>query len=342
MFAKEKPKVYFTADISSAGVQKVYEMIKGDVTGKKIAIKVHFGEEGNQNFLKPELIKDLAVKLNATLVETNVLYVSKRRYTESHIQLAIEHGFDFCPIDILDSEGETVIPIEGGKHYKEVKAGSHLDNYDSYIIFSHFKGHGMSGFGGAIKNVGMGLASVAGKMAQHSSSFPTVAKEKCTKCGACEKKCPAGAITIDPEVKIDTSKCIGCGQCIGVCYKDRVYGVPWSSTDNNTFMERLVEYTLGIIKNRNVVYINVLANISPDCDCAKNARKPFMKDIGIVAGTDIVAVEKASHDLVDKAHKCKDTFLKENSVSGKRQIEYAYKLGLGNKKYVLVDLDKKK
>jgi len=145
LFAKEKPKVYFTADISSAGVQKVYEMIKGDVTGKKIAIKVHFGEEGNQNFLKPELIKDLAVKLNATLVETNVLYVSKRRYTESHIQLAIEHGFDFCPIDILDSEGETVIPIEGGKHYKEVKAGSHLDNYDSYIIFSHFKGHGMLG-----------------------------------------------------------------------------------------------------------------------------------------------------------------------------------------------------
>jgi uncharacterized Fe-S center protein len=335
----KKSKVFFTKDISSAGVIKIYDYIKENVNGK-VGIKVHFGEEGNSNYLKPDLIKGLTLKLNASLVETNVLYVGKRRYTASHVQLAKDHGFDFATIDIMDSEGDKELVAKDCKNYKVVKVGKHIDNYDSFIIFSHFKGHGLSGFGGAIKNVSMGFASVSGKMAMHASAVPTTNNSKCTKCGLCLSQCPVGAISLNP-LRIDTAKCIGCGKCIGEC-QFRAINVPWSSTEQGVFLERLVEYAKTIIEYKsNIVYINVLANISKDCDCSARAGKPFISDIGILASTDIVAIEKASHDMVDKAHNCKDAFLKENSVSGKNQIEYAWKLGMGNKEYILINIDKK-
>ena len=328
--------VYFTSEISAEGVLKVFEKIERNISGN-VAIKVHFGEEGNQNYLRPNLVEKLSRKTNATLVETNVLYVGPRRYTESHIALARKHGFTFAPIDILDSEGEAELPVTGLKHFTKVRVGSHINNYSTYIIFSHFKGHGSAGFGGAIKNVSMGMAAISGKMAMHASSVPLVSPSKCSNCGICPAQCPAGAITLNP-VKIDAAKCIGCGKCIGIC-PDRVYNVPWSSTESSVFLERLVEYAYGITKGRNVLYINVLANISKGCDCSRYAPKPFMDDIGILASTDIVAIEKASHDLIDNAHQCDDTFLKVNSVSGKNQIEYAYKLGMGNKNYRIINLD---
>jgi len=329
--------VYFTSDISSAGVVKIFDYLKENIHGN-VAIKVHFGEEGNTNFLKADLIKELTLKLNATLVETNVLYVSKRRYTDSHIELAKAHGFDFAPIDIMDAEGDKEISAKGCKHYKNVKVGSHIDNYDSFIIFSHFKGHGSAGFGGAIKNISMGFASVAGKMALHASAVPSTKDNKCTRCGICVKECPAGAISIEP-LAIDTAKCIGCGKCIGEC-KFGAITVPWGSTAQGVFLERLVEYAKTIVEYKsNMIYINVLANISKDCDCSRRASKPFLDDIGILASTDIVALEKASHDLVDKAHQCGDAFLKENSVSGKNQIYYAHQLGMGDTTYVIVNID---
>ncbi|MBN2461162.1 MAG: DUF362 domain-containing protein [Candidatus Cloacimonetes bacterium] len=334
----EKPEpaeVFFTSDISPEGVLKVFEKISAEVTGK-VAIKVHFGEEGNETYLKPELVKDLVLKLDATLVETNVLYVGKRRYTDSHIKLAIDHGFDFAPIDILDSEGEKVIPVNLN-HYHEIKVGSHMDDYDSFIIFSHFKGHGLSGFGGAIKNTSMGLASIAGKMALHASTIPVYNPDACILCGICVDQCPGNAISLNPLV-IDPDKCIGCGTCIGIC-PVRAFGVPWNSTSRSVFLERLVEYAKGVSDNYNTVYINVLANITTHCDCSSRSRPPFMEDICILASTDIVAIEKASHDLVDKHYKSDDTFLQVNSVSGKNQIEYASKINLGNKSYRLIDLD---
>ena len=216
--AADESIVYFCKDITPENILKLYEALGVKQEGK-IGLKVHFGEEGNQNFLNPELLRPLVEKVNPTFVETNVLYVGKRRYTDSHIALAKEHGFTFAPIDILDDEGETEIPAEGLKHYTKVKTGSHFNNYDNYIIYSHFKGHGSAGFGGAIKNVSMGLASPGGKMAMHATNFPTtVDPEACVNCQRCVGQCPAKAITITENGPvIDTTKCIGCAKCIAEC-----------------------------------------------------------------------------------------------------------------------------
>jgi uncharacterized protein len=333
---EEASSVYFTSDISTEGVQKVFDSLSTEFSGRT-GIKVHFGEDGNQNFIDPELLKSLVEKLNGSFVETNVLYSSKRRITESHIDLAKEHGFGYAPIDILDAEGEKELPVKG-KYFDKIYVGSHLDNYDDLVIVSHFKGHGLAGFGGAIKNVAMGLAAIPGKMAMHASSMPVYDTSSCISCGMCVSQCPVDAITLNPLV-IDMDKCIGCGKCIGTCptYTMRV---PWGSTDNNTFNERLVEYAGGIIKHYPMVYINLLINISKDCDCGAHAAPPFISDIGIVASRDIVALEKASLDLVNKAYGHDDTFSEMTGTSGKNQIEYAYKLGLGNINYQLINVDK--
>jgi hypothetical protein len=334
--SEKSSTVYFTKDISAAGVMKVYEQVSANVNGK-VGIKVHFGEEGNQNYIDPELLRTLVEKLDARFVETNVLYRGKRRITESHIQLAQEHGFGYAPIDILDSEGEKEIAVSG-KHFKKVSVGSHLDNYDNLVIVSHFKGHGLSGFGGAIKNVGMGLAAIPGKMAIHASSVPDYTPATCISCQACLKECPVNAITLDPLV-IDLTKCIGCGKCIGTCptYTMRV---PWGDSDKNVFNERLVEYAKGINDNYKMVYINLLINISKDCDCSGKAASPFMADIGILASTDIVAIEKASLDLIQNAHEHEENAAVTKMTGGKDQIEYASKLGMGNKNYQLINIDK--
>jgi uncharacterized protein len=327
--------VFYTKEISPEGLLKVFALAENELSGK-IGFKVHFGEEGNTNFISPELMKPLVEKLEATFVETNVLYVSKRRYTESHIKLARDHGFTYAPIDILDAVGDTAIAVNT-KHYTKVLTGANFYNYDSYVIFSHFKGHGSAGFGGAIKNVSMGMASIAGKMALHASDIPGVLPDKCISCGACVKQCPVNAITLNP-LKIDKDKCIGCGKCIGEC-PVQAFRIPWGSTEESVFLERLVEYAQVLASERKMVYVNVLANISKSCDCARHAPPPFLPDIGILVSTDMVAIEKASHDLVDKACDCDDAFVKAGNPSGKYQIEYAAKSGLGNKEYKLVNVD---
>ncbi len=325
--------VYFTKQITPEAVQRIYARLENKPQGK-IGIKVHFGEEGNRNFLPATLIKDLCLQLNASLVETNVLYGGQRGSTESHIALAKRHGFDYAPIDILDAEGNLAYDCDL-EHFSKVYTGSHFADYDGYLIFSHFKGHGQSGFGGAIKNISMGMASKQGKRFLHRGNYPVYDESKCIECNLCVTSCPTGAITIQP-VNINHLDCTACGKCISVCPQG-VFSSPPEGRD--AFMERLVEYSKVLTEKKPMAYINVLANISSACDCFSRAPKPFLADIGILASNDIVALEKASHDLVDQAHNCDDTFLKEVSVSGKRQISYAAELGMGSTGYHLVDID---
>jgi uncharacterized protein len=335
---KGKVKVYFTKNITPDAVVKIYEKIKHGVTGKKIGFKVHFGESKNVTYIKSHMPEKLVKKLNATLIETNVLYVGKRRYTKSHIALAKKFGWTYAPIHILDSDGQLELDVNF-KHYKKVRVGKGIDKYDSLVIFSHFKGHTSAGFGGAIKNVSMGLASIGGKMAMHASEIPKIPHpEKCINCKKCVKECPANAITLNP-VKINKKKCIGCGKCIGVCPL-KLFKIPWRSTKKNVFHERLVEYAKAISMHKNMVYINVLKNITSKCDCKREAQKPFMKDIGILASTDMLAIDKASFDLVNKTYGCKDTFKKVVGVSPKVQFEYGKIIKLGSTEYTLVDIDK--
>lgn len=329
----DAPRVYFSRRITPEAVTELYARLERKPAGK-IALKVHFGEEGNRNLLPASLCEKLCRELNATLVETNVLYGGQRGRTESHIALAKRHGFTFAPIEIIDAEGNLAYDCRL-RHFSKVYTGSRFEDYDGYVVFSHFKGHGMSGFGGAIKNIAMGLASKQGKRFLHSGNYPVYDQTKCIECGLCVSSCPEEAITIRP-VNIDHLKCVACGKCAAVCPAG-VYRVP--PDEQEDFLERLVEYAAVLTAKRPMVYINVLANISSQCDCFSSAPKPFLPDLGILASTDLVALEKASHDLVDQAHKCDDAFLKEISVSGKRQIEYAAELGLGKADYVLVDID---
>lgn len=329
--------VYFCKDITPENILKLYEALGVKQEGK-IGLKVHFGEDGNQNYLNPELLRPLVERVHPTFVETNVLYVSKRRFTEQHIALAKEHGFTFAPIDILDADGEIEYDAQGLKHFKKVKTGSHFENYDSYIIYSHFKGHGSAGFGGAIKNVSMGFASPGGKMAMHASNVPGIHHGKdCVHCNRCVQQCPANAITItDLGPVIDSSKCLGCAKCIAEC------GLGIFSPDGHTqgqdFLERLVEYAKVFSEKRPMVYINVMDNISKTCDCSAKAPAPFMEKIGAVASTDIVAVDLACHQLCAKKQHTEDAFKDVNNVSGLGQCEYAAKLGMGSTKYVLIDV----
>ena len=335
--ADDEVIVYFCKDITPENILKLYEALGVKQEGK-IGLKVHFGEDGNQNFLNPELLRPLVKKTNATFVETNVLYVSKRRFTDQHIALAKEHGFNFAPIDILDADGEIEYDAKGLKHFDKIKTGSHFANYDAYIIYSHFKGHGSAGFGGAIKNVSMGFASPGGKMAMHASNVPAVRNgHKCVHCNRCVQQCPANAIVLtEGGPVIDSSKCLGCAKCIAECG----FGIfsPDKFSSGEDFLEKLVEYAKVFVEQKPMVFINVMDNISKTCDCSAKAPKPFMDKIGAVASTDIVAVDMVCHELCAKKQKTEDAFKDVNDVSGLGQCEYAAKLGMGKTKYVLVDV----
>ncbi|MCL2291310.1 MAG: DUF362 domain-containing protein [Bacteroidetes bacterium] len=335
----EPANVYFTSDISPEGVMRLFEYIKDNVQGDNIGIKVHFGEDGNTYFVPATMIEPLCAALNATLVETNVAYKGRRDNTETHIQLARDHGFTFAPIDILCDGGTLEVPVVGGRHFQTALLGKNLENYSTIVYFTHFKGHGGSGFGGCIKNASMGMATPLGKRLMHKNDFPQTKPKNCNDCGLCVRDCPEDAITLEP-LEINLNKCSGCGMCITACPR-RAIVRPADDEKTRIFLEKLVEYAKPAVELVNSVYFNIIMTVSPSCDCASNPREPFISDIGILASTDIVAIEAAAHDLVDKAHQCDDAFMSVNSVSGKHQIDYAEQLGMGTKRYKLIDIDKK-
>jgi uncharacterized protein len=331
IYSKSMAKVYFSQDIET-----ILNQIDLSRLGKKVGIKVHFGEKGCNTYLDPALAQKVYEKIVATgreaaLVECNVLYQGSRTNRADHLRTAQEHGFD-CPIDILDGElGQDSTDLDG------CQVGAGLLNYDSLVVLSHFKGHEFAGFGGAIKNVGMGLGSRQGKLDMHSTVKPSVNTENCIGCGVCASHCDVAAISLATgKAEIDNNKCVGCAMCIAVCPVNAV-SIPWGSRTTEDLQKRIAEYAAAILKHLpNSIFINVLQKITPQCDCMDINQEPLMDDVGILASDDIVSIEQASLDLANEHSHGK--FAKINPVDKAKQIELAEKLQLGESRYELIKI----
>ncbi len=283
-----KSKVYFTHEISSEKLLEIYKKLGVELKGK-VAVKVHSGEKGNQNYLKPLFYKDIIDYVNGTVVECNTAYDGARNTSEKHLKLLEEHEWSkYYNVDLLDKDAELELPVKEGKHLKVNYVGKNIENYDSMLVLSHFKGHPMGGFGGALKNISIGLASSHGKENIHGAGKPE-------------------------EI--------------------------WTA-DHDSFLESMAEADKTIMDyEKNIVFINVMANMSVDCDCCAVAEDPCMKDIGILASTDPVALDQACIDLVyNSSDSGKDHLIERiESRNGIHTIEAAEKLKVGTRKYDLIE-----
>ncbi len=324
-----KAKVYFIK-------LNELEKIKGLLPAfrRPLGIKIHFGEEGNITHLPASLVKPIAAMVaDPTFVETSVLYKSPRRTARGHRRVALSHGFDFAPIDFLDGEtGDDCQEIEiNGQHFKKCYLGAGLDKYQSLLVISHFKGHGGAKFGGALKNLGMGLACRRGKLAQHASTKHKVNPEKCIACGQCLANCPVNAIAYNQagKAEINQAICISCSKCISVCPREAI-AIPWASTASQVLQEKIAEYALAGSRDKQCFFINFLVNLTPECDCQNKELKKLTADIGILASSDPVAIDQASYDLVLKQH---PDFKDYNA---EYQLQHGAKMGLGEREYELI------
>ena len=292
----EKSKVYFTKEITPESLIKIYENVGKELTGK-VAVKISTGEPGGHNFLNPKLIKELVNKLNGTIVECNTAYSGRRNTTEEHWKAIKEHGFmDIAKVDIMDEEGDMSLPVRKGLHLKENYVGAHLAKYDSMLMLSHFKGHAMGGFGGALKNMSIGVSSSEGKAWIHT----------------------AGKTKVPEEL--------------------------WNNLpEQDHFLESMAEADSSVIDymKGNIVYINVINNLSIDCDCNSNPEAPCMADIGIVASLDPVAIDKASLDFVyNSEDEGKQRLINRiEEKHGIRTVEHAEELGIGTTNYEIINID---
>lgn len=325
------------------------------------AIKLHFGEEGNDSFIKPLFVRSVVDKVKENrgkpfLTDTNTLYHGSRHDSVKHLETAIKHGFDYAvvgaPLIIADGLlGENWKKVEIGlKHFHKVKIAGDIEIADSMMVLSHFKGHGMSGFGGAIKNLAMGCAAVPGKIEQHECAKPIIT-DSCNACGVCVGECPVYAIYLkNGKSQIDYHMCIGCNNCLELC-PDSVIELDWDNM--HIFMEKMVEYAYGAVKNKKgkVGYINFLTDITPDCDCVPWSDAPLVPDIGILASDDPVALDAACYDLIDQQTGFKDSMLNHNhekgsdkfkgvweNVDGRIQLVYGEEIGLGVMDYELIPI----
>ncbi len=317
-----------------------------------VALKQHFGEAGNNNYITPPNTKAVVnwIKSNKglpLLVETNTLYKGERSDSYRHLMLAYEHGFTYenvgAPVLILDGvHGQNQYPVPiPGKHFSNVYIVPDIPFFNSMVVLSHVKGHMLSGMGGALKNLGMGLSSRAGKLAQHDEFKPEFNRDKCTRCGLCTTFCPENALTlINESIQLDPDKCIGCGECYTACRYDAI-GFNWAESDA-TFQEKMVEHALGAVvkHSEKVIYINFVNKLSKHCDCWGENNPVLYPDVGILASYDPVAIDRASYDLAQKVLD-KDIF-KElwPEIDATVQMKYGEKLGLGTCTYHLIDGNK--
>jgi len=313
-----------------------------------IALKVHFGELGNIAFLRPvylrpvvEILKNMGTK--PYLTDTNTLYVGMRTNSVDHMHNANMNGFGYStlqvPVIIADGlRGEHSKPVSVGiTGIDNVHLATDIINADGMVCFSHFKGHEIPGFGGAIKNLAMGCASRQGKLDMHSATRPVVKEELCTACGRCATACQAGAIEIKNKAVI-TEQCVGCARCIGVCPENAIK-INWNKTSEST-QKRMVEYAMGVVNafQSKIIYVNALMAISPDCDCFPGNDHPVVEDIGYLASTDPVAIDAASYDLI-KQTAGHDPFKKAHQgIDPAIQLQYANKIGFGSTDYELIKI----
>lgn len=325
---------------------RILDIVKN---GYKVAVKMHFGEEGNTGFVRPEYAKVVCDGVTAkgatpVLSDTNTLYKGRRTSSKDHIKLAGEHGFTKkstgADVVIPDEhiKGSIVELKAPGRFVKTAKVARFFVESDAIIAISHFKGHMMSGFGGAIKNIGMGCATRDGKLAQHCDISPVVYKDRCTGCGACVKICPEGAVKlINKKSGIDVSRCIGCAQCIAVCPTSAMFinfGV------GREMQEKMAEYAATLLKEKRALaaFLNFAVKINKECDCWGMENPSIAPDVGILASLDPVAIDKASFDLVKKA--CgRDIFAEAHpDQNAMVQLNCARDFGLGSLEYELVEL----
>jgi hypothetical protein len=324
-----------TDEVSSAGRAVIEKVVLEEKISlaPRIPLKVHFGEKGNLTYIGPKNFDGIIdfleeKKIGCSFMETNVLYLGERTVRDTHIALAKEHGFVRLPVVIADGEkGEDYSEIEvNKKHFRSCKIGRLIAEEKQLLVVAHFKGHMLAGYGGAIKQLGMGCSARPGKLAQHSGSQPMMNPLKCTKCKVCVEHCPRDAIELGIVPRINGRKCIGCAACIAVCPNEAI-GVNWFATMPKTFREKLAEYALAASKKNNI-YINFALSITKDCDCDGRAFKPIAADIGVFASTDPVALDKACWDMLNK-REGKKVF------GGEDILDYAESIGLGEKSYVL-------
>ena len=293
----EKAKVYFIKEITPENVVKLYQKLGKELPGK-VAVKVHSGEEGNQNYLHPEFMRPMVEYVNGTIVECNTAYGGERNTTEKHLKTIERHGWNkYFDVDLMDREGpDVVVPIPNGKILKEDFLGRNIENYDSMLVLSHFKGHPMGGFGGALKQLSIGCASSRGKAWIHSAGIN----------------------------------------------KDQ-YTLWDNLPKQDDFLESMAEAASSVVDyfHGNMVFINVLANMSVDCDCCSVAEDPCLKDMGILISIDPVAIDKACVDMVNNSNDPgKEHFMERvNSRNGIHTIDKAYELGVGNINYELISVE---
>lgn len=292
----EKAKVYFTKEVNKEALIKIYEVLNKDLKGK-VAVKLHSGEDGNQNYVKPEFVKPLIDKVNGTVVECNTAYAGERNTTEKHEKLMEKHGWTkYFDVDIMDAKEDLKLDVESGTILKENYVGKNIEDYDSMLVLSHFKGHPMGGFGGALKQLSIGCASTKGKCYIHTAGK-----------------------SLDPEKLWD------------------------NLPEQDKFLESMADAAKSVVEyfDGNMAFVNIMCNLSVDCDCCAVAEDPCMKDIGTLASLDPVAIDQACIDLIyNSSDKGRDHFVERvESRHGVHTIEAAEKIGVGTREYELINID---
>ena len=339
-----------------------------DFTNQFVAIKMHFGEPGNISYLRPNYVKavaDLVKELGGKpfLTDCNTLYVGRRKHALEHIDSAYENGFSpfstGCNVIIADGlkgNDEAYVPVKNGVLVKEAKIGRAIMDADVFISLTHFKGHEMTGFGGTLKNIGMGSGSRAGKMEMHNDGKPAVSQKKCIGCGRCVNICAHGAPSItDKKASIDINKCLGCGRCLANCPVDAIYTVCDAAPENLNM--RMAEYTMAVCQDRPCFHISLIVDVSPYCDCHAENDAAIIPNIGMLASFDPVALDQACVDLVNAARPFENSVLGENLAKDPEGckghdhfhnttpeshwetcLAHAERIGLGTREYELVTM----